>query len=88
MVSALLIPGDAVTAVIFEIFFGELVVAASPLTTGIALAPAGSASRTLWRCRVNRMERKERRPSSLHIEVLASGRWVGADGSNWGTAAL
>lgn len=47
MVSALLIPGDAVTTVIFEVLFGESVVATSPLTTGIALASAGSASRTL-----------------------------------------
>jgi len=47
IVSALLIPGDAVTATIFEIFFRERVVAFSPLTTGTVFTPSGRASRTL-----------------------------------------
>ena len=73
IVSALLIPGDTVTAIIFDAFFCEVAAASFPLTTGTALAPTGRASRTLWRCRMNRIERKDRSPSSLHIEVVASG---------------
>jgi len=47
IVSALLIPRDAVTATIFDVFFCEVVAASFPLTTGTAFAPAGRTSRTL-----------------------------------------
>ena len=47
IVSALLIPGDTVTATIFDILFCEIVAAWSPRTSGTALVSAGRASRTL-----------------------------------------
>jgi len=65
MVSALLMPGHALTASMFEFCTSELV-----LTTGtedepssdLGVCVAGSACRIRWRCRVKVMLRRERTP--------------------------